>query len=90
MPSITDFFDNPCAFSCPNCGDDILVTRLADKMKYVISGCFEIGEEHQYSFIDAVTIKCSICHKWFKITGCIYDYPDESEIINNLKLLHTD
>ena len=96
MTSTPAFFDNPFIMLCPVCGKDISIAGLADKMEYKITACWEIGEEHQYSFITDVITECAECQKRFKITGSIWDYPEEyshtkiSQTSHTLKLLPLD
>lgn len=89
MASISEFFYKPCILSCPNCNSYILV---ADLSKYMgisgIEGC-ELTV-YKYDFVSDVVVECPGCHKKFKVTGSVYDGPEEGYVSQYLKLKPLD
>ena len=83
---LSDFFYKPCTLPCPNCENDVSVTNLSHNMGIVgIEGCE--WAVYKYGFVNDVEVKCTKCHAIFKVSGYVYDGPDEGYLNPCLKLV---
>jgi hypothetical protein len=86
MASISEFFYKPCTLQCSNCGNDILVINLSHNMGIVsIEGCE--WTVYKYGFVNNVEVECAKCHTMLKVSGYVYDGPDEGYLSHCLKLI---
>lgn len=85
MNSISELFFRPCVLLCPNCGNDVSVSELSKHMWISgIEGCE--WTVYKYDFLDDVFVQCPNCNNRYKVSGSVYDGPDEGYISNLLKL----
>lgn len=85
MNSISEFFYKPCVLPCPDCGNDISISGLSKHMWIAgIEGCE--WTIYKYAFFDDVYAQCSKCHNKYKVSGSVYDGPDEGYVSHYLKL----
>lgn len=85
MNWVSEFFYNPCILPCPNCGSNISVSELSKHMWISgVEGCE--WTVYKYGFFDDLFVQCPKCNSKYKVSGSVYDGPEEGCVTHSLKL----
>ena len=82
---LSEFFFKPAPLTCPICGNKVYLKDLSHYMGITgIEGCEWFV--YRYDFVREMSVGCSRCCTMFKVSGSVFDGPDEGYLRSALKL----